>query len=304
MACAAVRNKSLVPTLSLTSVGPGSRAFHGGFMRTSSALRVVAFILASGAICPAHSAGQIVIDGSTGVMPLVSALAKAYREQNRDVAIEIGKGLGTKARIEALREGKIHIAMASHGLNIDAIRKQGMMVSEIAKVAVVFGVNAGVPVNDLTDRQICDIYSVAKTNWKELGSSDMPIVPLTRPDSEVDTEVVRHHVACLTSLVMPGAVRVAPKSGEMAQELAATGGAIGMTTMTVVEQSAGRIRPVSYRGIAPSADNVKNRTYNLTRDSFLVTLAAPPPAVAKFLEFIQSDAGTKVIAANGAVPTR
>lgn len=276
----------------------------GGFMSTSSALRVVAFILASGAVCPAHSAEQIVIDGSTGVMPLVSALAKAYREQNRDVAIEIGKGLGTKARIEALREGKIHIAMASHGLNIDAIRKQGMMVHEIAKVAVVFGVNAGVPVTDLTDRQICDIYSIAKTNWKELGSSDMPIVPLTRPDSEVDTEVVRHHIACLTDLKMPGAVRVAPKSGEMAQELAATGGAIGMTTMTVIEQSAGRIKPVSYRGIAPNADNVKNKTYNLTRDSFLVTLASPPPVVAKFLEFIQSDAGMKVIAANGAVPTK
>jgi ABC-type phosphate transport system substrate-binding protein len=62
----------------------------------SSALRVVAFILAFGTVCPAHSAEQIIIDGSTGVMPLVSALAKAYREQNRDVAIEIGKGLAQR----------------------------------------------------------------------------------------------------------------------------------------------------------------------------------------------------------------
>jgi phosphate transport system substrate-binding protein len=273
-------------------------------MRTSTVFRTIAFIFASGLGCHAHAAEQIIIDGSTGVMPLIRALAKAYGEQDRNVSIVIGKGMGTRARIEALRDGKIQIAMASHGLNVDAIRKQGMTVLEFAKVAVVFGVNANVAVTDLDDRQICDIYTIAKTNWKEFGASDMAIIPFTRPDSEVDTEVVRHHIGCLTQLKMPESVRVAPKSGEMAQELAATGGAIGMTTMTVVEQSAGRIKPVAYRGTAPTADNVKNKRYNLTRDSFLVTHASPAPGVAKFLAFIQSDAGMKVIAANGAVPVK
>lgn len=273
-------------------------------MRASLLIRNIAVIFSFGAACQAHATEQIGIDGSTGVRPLVVALAKAYREQNRDVTIDIGKGLGTKARIEALREGKIHIAMASHGLNIDSIKKQGMAVREIAKVAVVFGVNANVSVTALTDRQICDIYSVATTNWVAVGSSDMPIVPLTRPDSEVDTQVVRHNIGCLTSLKMSEVIKVAPKSGDMAKALAATGGAIGMTTMTVVEQSTGRIKPISLRGIAPTADNVKNKTYILTRDSFLVTRASPPAAVAKFLEFIQSDAGAKVISENGAVPVR
>jgi phosphate transport system substrate-binding protein len=279
------------------NVRPGRAA------KLSLAVRSITLTLAFAAISPAHSAGQIMIDGSTGVMPLVRALAKAYRESNPDVAIEFGNGLGTKARIQALREGKIHIAMASHGLNIDSIRKQGMAVHEFAKVAVVFGVNASVSATDLTDLQICDIYSLAKTNCKDLGSSDMAVVPTTRPDSEVDTEVVRHHIGCLTNLKMSEAVKVAPKSGEMARELAATAGAIGMTTMTVVEQSAGRIKPVSLRGIAPTAANVRNETYKLTRDSFLVT-HAPSPAVTGFLEFIRSDAGKAVIAANGAVPVK
>ncbi len=271
-------------------------------MDTTLVLRNAVLVLGFGVAFPVCSAEKIVIDGSTGVMPLISALAKVYQAQNSDVTIEIGKGLGTKARIEALREGKIQIAMASHGLNVDSINKQGMVVSEIAKVAVVFGVNANVSVTDLSDQQICDIYSIAKSNWKELGASDMPIVPITRPDSEVDTEVVRHHIGCLTDLKMSNAVRVAPKSGEMAQELATTGGAIGMTTMTVVEQSAGRIKPVSLRGVAPTVANVKNKTYSFTRDSFLVTQSSPSKAVARFMEFIQSDAGAKVVAMNGAVP--
>ena len=62
------------------------------------------------------AAEQILIDGSNGVRPLVAALVEAYRERQPDIAIEIGKGLGAKARLEALAAGKIDIAMASHGV--------------------------------------------------------------------------------------------------------------------------------------------------------------------------------------------
>lgn len=268
--------------------------------------RVAAFILTF-TLAPAvqaQAAEKILVDGSTGVTPLVAALAKAYQEQNPGTTIEIGKGLGTKARIEALDAGKIDIAMASHGLKVEDIKRQGMVVHEIGKVAVVFGVNASVSATGLTDRQICDIYSFKAKNWKEFGASDLTIVPFTRPDSEVDTQVVREKVGCLQNLKMPDAVKVAPKSGEMAKELAATTGAIGMTTMTVVEQSGGRIKPLSLGGIAPSAGNVQNKTYALTRDSFLVTKAAPSSAVTRFLEFVRSAAGEKVIVANGAVPAK
>ena len=236
--------------------------------------------------------------------PLVEALAKAYRERNPGTAIEIGKGLGTKARIVALNEGKIDIAMASHGLNIADITRQGMTVLEIAKTAVVFGVNAGVSAGNLTDNQICDIYSGKVKNWKEVGGTDLAIVPLTRPESEVDTEVVRDKVGCLKSLKFPEMVRVAPKAPDMAKELVATAGAIGMTTTTLVEQSQGRIKALSLGGIVPSPQNVHNKTYVLTRDSFLVTKAAPAPGVARFLAFVRSPAGEKVIAANGAVPVK
>ena len=275
-------------------------------MRDHTGSRIAAFILSStlSFAVQAQSAEKIVIDGSTGVTPLVAALAKAYREQHPATTVEIGKGLGTKARIQALSDGKIDIAMASHGLDVADIQRRGMAVYEIGKVAVAFGVHASVSASNLSDRQICDIYSGKATNWKELGGSDLVVVPLTRPDSEVDTEVVRDRIGCLKNLKMVETVKVMPKAGEMATELAATAGAIGMTSMTVVEQSQGRIKPLSLGGIMPTMDNVKNKTYALTRDSFLVTKASPSPAVARFLEFVRSSAGEKVIIANGAVPVK
>jgi phosphate transport system substrate-binding protein len=103
---------------------------------------------------------------------------------------------------------------------------------------------------------------------------------------------------------MPERVKIMPRSGDMAKELATTGGAVGMTTTTVVEQSQGKIRALSLNGVVPSAENVERKVYTLTRDSFLVTKGSPSPAVTRFVEFIRSPAGTAVIVANGAVPVK
>lgn len=252
----------------------------------------------------AQTSERIVVDGSTGVMPLVAALAKAYQEGNPAATVELGKGLGTKARLQALEDGKIDIALASHGLVAEELTRRGMVVHEIAKVAVVFGVNASVSTTNVTDHQICDVYAGRITNWKQLGGPDLAIAPRTRPDSEVDAEVVRGKVACLADLKMPEGVKVMPRSGDMAKELAATVGAIGMTTTTVVEQSRGQIKLLSLDSVIPSAENVEHKKYTLTRDSFLVTKAPPPPAVSRFVEFVRSARGAAVIRANGALPVK
>jgi phosphate transport system substrate-binding protein len=264
----------------------------------------LAVLLSVAPIAMLRAQSTIVIDGSTGVAPLVAALSKAYEQQNPGTQIQIGKGLGTGARIRALEEGKIDIAMASHGLDVPAIQKRGMTVHEFAKVAVVFAVNETVPVGALTDAQVCAIYSGKAVNWKDVGGPDLAIAPLARPDSEVDTEVVRDKVACLAQMKFIDSVRLMPKAGEMAQGLAATPGGVGMTTMTVVEQSGGKVKAVSLNGIVPTAENVQRKTYVLTRDSFLVVKEQPSEAVSRFIAFIRSPAGQKVIAANGAVAVK
>ena len=285
------------------------RTTHSAVVKSEATFRaartrvlVLALSCAFAGAAHAQSADRIVIDGSTGVTPLVAALAKAYGERHPAVTVEIGKGMGTKARIKALAGGSIDIAMASHGLVVDDLVRQGMAVQEIAKVAVVFGVNATVPATGLADNQICDIYSGRLVNWKELGGPDLAVAPRTRPDTEVDTEIVRERVGCLAQMQMPDRVGVMPKSGDMAKALSGTAGAIGMTTMTIVEQSQARIKPLMLNGIEPSVENVRSGAYRMTRDSFLVTKAKSGPAVARFLEFVRSPEGKHVISANGAVP--
>jgi phosphate transport system substrate-binding protein len=260
---------------------------------------VVGLILVA---APASAQTILKVDGSTGAMPLVAALAKSYETRTPDVRIEIGKGLGTKARIDALKAGRIDIAVASHGLKIDDLRQQGIIVEEIARTPVVFAVNSSVHVASLTQAQICSIYSGAVTNWKEVGGGDLPIAARTRPDSEVDAEVVRDGIACLKELTMPAGVIIMERGGDMARELATTVGAVGMSTTTVADQSGGKITALSLDGIAPTEANVATGTYRLLREVFLVINASASPSVQAFIAFAKGADGASVIRTNGAIP--
>ncbi len=105
-------------------------------------------VLSFSLLFPAVVSAQDVlrIDGSSGVKPLAKALGKVFAESPGGMAVEVGKGLGTKARLMALEEGQIDIATASHGADPAALAKRGMTVNTIAKIAVVFGVNSEISV--------------------------------------------------------------------------------------------------------------------------------------------------------------
>jgi len=253
---------------------------------------------------PAWGAETIVLDGSTGMLPLARALAKAYQQRSSDPQIELGKGLGTGARLRALAEEKIHIALASHGIKAEEIQKGKLKVIEVAKGAIIFAVHASVPLTKIADSQVCDVYSGKIRNWQSLAGLTAPIAVLTRPPTEVDPEVIRAKISCFKELKEVETARVMARGGDMARGLAETPHSIGMTSMTVVEQSGGRVKALTLNGVAPTPENVRKGSYFLTRDFLFVIKADATPAVKKFLDFVLSPEGDRVILDNGAVPLR
>ncbi|UUZ63526.1 phosphate ABC transporter substrate-binding protein [Polaromonas sp. P1-6] len=256
------------------------------------------------AILPAWSEEEIVLDGSSGMLPLVKVLATAYQQKSSSPQVAIGKGLGTGARLQALAENKIQIALASHGIQPEDVQKGNLKVIEVAKGAIVFAVNASVSVTNITEAQVCDIYSGKVQNWQSLGGPDSAIVVLTRPPTEVDPEVIRAKIGCFKALKEVETAKVMARGPDMAKGLVDTPHAIGMTSMTVVEQSGGKVKALTVNSIAPTAENVKSGRYFLTRDFLFVTKGEPTLPIKKFLDFVLSPEGDRVILANGAVPLR
>jgi len=271
---------------------------------SSKSLRFTISLLLALVVLPAWGEEKIVLDGSSGMLPLATALATAYQQRAADPQIEVGKGLGTGARLQALTEGKIQIALASHGIKPEDVQKGNLKVIEMAKGAIVFAVNASVPLTSITEAQVCDIYSGKVQSWQPLGGPNSPIAVLTRPPTEVDPEVIRAKVSCFKELKEVGTAQVMARGGDMAKGLAETPQAIGMTSMTVVEQSGGKVKGLTLSGVAPTPEHVKSGRYFLTRDFFFVIKGEPTPSIKKFLDFVLSPDGDRVILANGAVPLR
>jgi len=255
-------------------------------------------------VLPAWGEEKIVLDGSSGMLPLTRALATAYQQRASDPQIEIGKGLGTGARLQALAEGKIQIALASHGIKPADIQKGNLRVIEVAKGAIVFAVNASVPLTNITEAQVCDIYSGKVRSWHSLSGPDSAIAVLTRPPTEVDPEVIRAKVSCFKELKEAETAKVMARGGDMAKGLADTPYAIGMTSMTVVEQSGGKVKALTLNGVAPTPEHVKSGRYFLTRDFFFVIKGEPALSIKRFLDFVLGPDGDRVILAKGAVPLR
>ena len=251
-------------------------------------------------------ADTITVDGSNGVMPLAAALAEAYQRLHPGRVIALGGGLGSGARLAALRERRIDIALASHGLDTTALRAEGFAPLRVATTAVVFGVNDASPARAITSAQACALLTGSAPTWSVVTGSHESVAMTVhaRSESEVDMEVLRRGIACLTNIPVAPHVQVAPDTDAMRRALLASPGAIGVTTATVVQQERGRLRALALDGVAPTADAVRAGRYALARDSYFIASATPSAVVAHFIAWVRSPAAQPVLAANGAVAPR
>lgn len=254
--------------------------------------------------CQLNDPVPVLINGSNGVRPLVEALAEAFEVSHPNVPLSIEATMGSKERLEALASDSIDIAMASHGIDEEALKAQGFEVILFAQMPVVMAVHKDAGIGNLTSEQICDIYSGKIQNWSEIGGNDLPIQALSRPFEEVDTEVVVEHIPCFAEIELDSTVRFEERSGDMARALAATPGSIGMTTMTRVNQSEGAFQAIAIDAISPVIENIRAGRYPLLRKSYLVVKKVDSPWVDAFLSFILSEEGSRIIEENEAIPFR
>lgn len=111
--------------------------------------------------------GNLSINGSTSVGPVMEVLAEAYKALNPDVVIDVqqtGSGTGITSAID----GSCEIGMSSRALKDEEIA-EGLVPVTIALDGIAVIVNQQNPVEDLTSEQIQKIYIGEITDWSQLG---------------------------------------------------------------------------------------------------------------------------------------
>ncbi|MBW1769319.1 MAG: PstS family phosphate ABC transporter substrate-binding protein, partial [Deltaproteobacteria bacterium] len=174
-------------------------------------------------------AGNVIIKGSTTVLPIAQKVAEAYMKQNPDVKISISGG-GSGNGIKALIDGSTDIADSSRFIKDKevklAVGKGRYPVPfAVAYDCIVPVVHPGNSVMNITMQQLKAIYKGKIKNWKEIGGPDRPVVVISRDTSSGTYEVWAKKVM-KKERVFPGALLQA-SNGVIVQAVSKNKNAIG-----------------------------------------------------------------------------
>ena len=140
----------------------------------------------------------ISIKGSDTMVNLAQKWAEVYMQKNPNVSIQVTGG-GSGTGVAALLNGTTDLANASRELKdseLETAKQKGItpVVYDVALDGIAVIVHPDNKIDNLTIKQISDIFSGKITNWKQLGGNDMIITLYGRENSSGTYEFFKEHV--------------------------------------------------------------------------------------------------------------
>ncbi|MFH2093391.1 MAG: phosphate ABC transporter substrate-binding protein [Pseudomonadota bacterium] len=247
------------------------------------------------------NAGELVIKGSTTVLPIAQKTAEAYMLAHPDVKISLSGG-GSGNGIKAIIDGTADIGNASRFIKqkeVDLANTKSVypVPFRVALDAIVPVVNPANKISDISMAQLKDIYLGKIKDWKEIGGTPGQIVVISR-DSSSGTFGVWKEMVMNEERVIPSALTV-PSNGGIVQAVAKTPGAIGYVGLGYLNQE---IKAVSVEGIAGTEENTLNGSFPISRGLFMFTKGWPQGETMGYISFILSKRGQELVKEAGSIP--
>lgn len=238
----------------------------------SSMLGVTAFAKA------ADLSGNVTASGSSALLPIVKQAADEFMKKNPGVTVQVSAG-GSGAGLQQVKDGVVNIGNS----DVFAEDNSGLTDHQVAIAPFLFVVNPDVKVTSLTKEQLIGIYTGRVKNWKEVGGQDEKIAVVMRQASSGTRMTIQKLVMGTEVFTNDGVVQ--ESSGAVRATVANTPGSIGYIDLAYVDSS---IKAVSYNGVAPTIENVKNGKYTLASFEHMYTKGEATGAAKAFIEYVQS----------------
>ncbi|MEE9911915.1 MAG: phosphate ABC transporter substrate-binding protein [Deltaproteobacteria bacterium] len=262
-------------------------------------LLISALLVSIGGVSFANQ--SIIIKGSTTVLPVAQGTLEAYMKANPGVQMSLSGG-GSGEGVKALIDKTTDIATSSR-----EIKKEEITLAEtkgVKPVAHVVAFDAIIPVvhpknkvTNLSIDQLSQIYQGKITNWKEIGGEDLKIVVISR-DSSSGTFESWDHFVMKKARVTPRAQMLA-SNGALVTAVAKNRYAIAYLGIGYVNKS---VKPLQVNGITASVQTAMSKEYPLSRELYMYTNGEPAGQVAKYIAFVKSADGQKIVVKEGFVP--
>jgi phosphate transport system substrate-binding protein len=255
--------------------------------------------------------------GSDTMVNLAQAWAEAYAEVVPGVSVEVSGG-GSGVGIAALINGTADIANSSRHLEpeeVDKAKKHNgreptqFMVGYDGLAVYVHKSN---PLTEISMEELREIYREGgKVNkWSEIGVKEIPgsksddIIRVSRQNNSGTYHYFRETVVGKKNDFKQGSLDM-NGSKDVVEQVAKTPGSIGYSGLGYATPEVKILKVAKKKGepaIVPSNASVLDKSYPIARPMFMYTPGEPSPETKKYLEWILSDAGQKIVEKTGYVP--
>ncbi|MEA3305395.1 MAG: phosphate ABC transporter substrate-binding protein [Candidatus Omnitrophota bacterium] len=237
---------------------------------------------------------SIIIKGSTTVLPIAQWAAEKFMDKNPGVDISV-QGGGSGVGIASVIDGTCDIGNASRSIKDKELNKAVAMGKDptanvIAMDGIAVVVHPSNSIGSLTLEQVKAIYTGKISYWSEVGGSSKKIVVLSR-DSSSGTFETFNKLALKKAKVRPDALMQASNQA-VATIVTKTPGAIGYIGLGFISS---KVKGLILDGVEPSKETVLSGEYPVSRPLFMYTNGKPKGVIKKFIDFILSREGQKLV---------
>lgn len=268
-------------------------------------LVVVMLSIAGLAFMPAS---KITVKGSDTMVILAQRWAEVYMKKNPGVSIQVTGG-GSGVGIAALINGSTDIANASRPMNSSEIDKLKSRYNTLgvevpcAKDGITIYLNESNKVTDLSLKQLSGIFTGKIKNWKEVGGADAEIKLYGRENSSGTYVFFKENVVkadyATSCQTLPGTAAVvnAVKKDKNGIGYGGAAYAKGVKHCMVKKDEAST-------AYLATAENIKNGKYPISRNLFMYLKNRPTGDMKKYIDWILSPEGQKLVTEIGYFPVK
>ncbi len=250
-------------------------------------LILAALVLVSGCAGGQRASTDVIVSGSTTLLPIAEESAKAYTDGHPDTKVLVS-GMGSSAGIEAVSAGTADIGTSSRDLK-DEEADLGLLDTPIAYDGIAVIVSPANPVTGLTSEQLQGIFAGKITNWSEVGGTDRRIDLVNRDEASGTREAFKKIV--MGDVPFDPAAAVLPGTGQVRDVVARAPGAIGYISAGFVAPrfTNVKVKALEIDGVAPTEKNIGSSAYPIGRTLHFFTKGAPTGPTKDYVDYVLSN---------------
>lgn len=232
---------------------------------------------------------------------LVDAVASAFADTG-DGHLEVTP-FNTVDGIDQTLSGSVDLAASARPAYFKRTQEAGLTFTPVAWDALVLITNTANPVNNITLKQLHDIYYGRITNWSQLGGSDEKI-DLDGIASPLDGVQFSFRRLMFGNGDNPVAVpRLFINIDSLQSEVSLDTKALALSTLVHARREKG-IKVIPIEGVMPSLATLENATYPLPLTIYLAYKADSPKlaTIQKLMAFLGGDKAGDILRSHGLLP--